>query len=81
MTVMVNIVSPPPEVTALHTQLKKKLEVYMEEQGYTLKHSTDSKVPAIVTVVNSSRVISDIKRDIVRVTGSSFLSLKRFITM
>ena len=69
-SVLVNVVPPPPQILTAHSQLRQKLTDYVLEQGgYRIKHTDQSDVPAIVTIVNSSRVVADIKRDILRVRG------------
>ena len=67
---LVNVIAPPPQILTAHNQLRQKLTDYVLEQGgYRIKHTDQSDVPAIVTIVNSSRVVADIKRDILRVRG------------
>ena len=71
---LVNVVAPPPQILTAHTQLRQKLTDYvMEQKGCRIKHSDQSEVPAIVTIVNSSRVVADIKRDILRVRGIKYV--------
>ena len=66
--------APPPQISTAHTQLRQKLTDYvMEQSGCRIKHSDQSDVPAIVTIVNSSRVVADIKRDILRVRGMKYV--------
>ena len=68
---LVNVVAPPPQVGAVHSELRERLEEHMRERGYRLTIANNNPdVPAVVTAVNSSRVISDIRRDLLRVRGS-----------
>ena len=68
---LVNVVAPPPQVGAVHSELRERLEEHMSERGYRLTLANNNPdVPAVVTAVNSSRVISDIRRDLLRVRGS-----------
>ena len=68
---LVNVVAPPPQVGAVHSELRERLEEHMRERGYRLTLANNNPdVPAVVTAVNSSRVISDIRRDLLRVRGS-----------
>ena len=59
--------APPAEVTGLHHQFHEQLTQWFSSQGKTLTQSNDA--PAIVTIVNSSRIISDIQRDLEIFTG------------
>ena len=43
----------------------------MEQSSCRIQHTDQPEVPAIVTIVNSSRVVADIKRDLSRVTGQT----------
>ena len=67
--IICNIKPPPRQVTSLHQQILHKVEERMAGQKISLERG--SRGPALVTVVNSSRVYADIKRDIeaARLTG------------
>ena len=59
-----NIVTPPGQVSALHTKIVSELTA---AAGNSLQQSAEA--PALVTSVNTSRVVADIKRDLGRVSG------------
>ena len=60
--------SPPPsQVTELHKRLKESVRVSLGAEGLTLLETEEA--PALVTVVNSSRYLADIKRDLALVQG------------
>ena len=59
--------NPPPPIAKLHQEIKEKLTLELSTQNQKLKE--ENSIPAIVTVVNSSRVKSDIRRDLKRVSG------------
>lgn len=63
-----NIVSPPSQVSSLHTKIMTELRT---AAGNSLHQSEEA--PALVTSVNTSRVVADIKRDLSRVTGQTSL--------
>ena len=70
---LVNFVAPPPQISTAHTQLRQKLTDYVKKQsGCRIKHSDQSDVPAIVTIVNESRVMADIDRDIRKAKGIKY---------
>ena len=62
-----NIVSPPGQVSSLHSKIVTELRA---AAGNSLQQSGEA--PALVTSVNTSRVVADIKRDLSRVTGLTF---------
>ena len=66
-----NIVPAPPQVSGLHQQFRERLQSALEtSRGLTLTHSEEA--PAVITVVNSSRVVSDIRRDLGRIQSNVF---------
>ena len=70
VSVLVNVVPPPPQISTAHNHLLQKLTDYvMEQSSCRIQHTDQPEVPAIVTIVNSSRVVADIRRDILRVKG------------
>ena len=73
---LVNVVAPPPQIATAHNQLIQKLTDYVLEQGgYRIKHTDQTDVPAIVTIVNSSRVLADIDRDILKAKGTYIFNM------
>ena len=58
--------SPPGQVASLHTKILTELTA---AAGNCLQQSDEA--PALVTSVNTSRVVADIKRDLGRVTGQT----------
>ena len=73
--------APPPQIATAHNQLIQKLTDYVLEQGgFRIKHTEQTDVPAIVTIVNSSRVVADIKRDILRVRGTKYVREVKLIS-
>ena len=81
----INIVVPPKQITDLHSvfvQGKHRLRLRSannftiaelksecEKVGYSLTESDEG--PALVSVINSSRLVPDIKRDLARFQGIS----------
>ena len=81
----VNIVKPPKQVTNLHDTVVESisllkihslqqilplisgLQTEAEMKGFSLWNSEEG--PALVTIVNSSRIVSDITRDLARIKG------------
>ena len=61
-----NIVSPPGQVSSLHSKIVTELRA---AAGNSFQQSAEA--PALVTSVNTSRVVADIKRDLSRVTGQT----------
>merc|ERR1719186_1298152 len=56
-----NIKSPPSQVKMLHKEIIEKMKSTFSDNGCELVE--DGEGPTLVTVVNASRVKSDIKRD------------------
>ena len=59
------MVEAPEQVSEVHQQLKDQLWSLSESRDISL-YLSDS-APAVVTIINSSRVVSDIRRDLGRV--------------
>ena len=62
-----NVAPPPRQVSNLHQDIVEELRSLCAKQGSELTQSLDA--PAVVTVVNGSRVVSDIRRDLGRCQG------------
>ena len=72
-----NIVPAPPQVSGLHQQFRERLQSALEtSRGLTLTHSEEA--PAVITIVNSSRVVSDIRRDLGRIHSNDFTNILLF---
>ena len=72
--IKIDLKAPPQQVAVLHNGIQKKLQDWFSTQGLTLTQCDEA--PAIITVINSSRIVSDIKRDFGRVTGiTTFFSI------
>merc|ERR1719186_2087725 len=56
-----NIKSPPSQVKMLHKEIIEKMKSTFSDNGCELVE--DGEGPTLVTVVNASRTLSDIKRD------------------
>ena len=54
-------------MTELHKRLKESVRVSLGTKGLTLLETEEA--PALVTVVNSSRYLADIKRDLALAQG------------
>ena len=58
-------------MSGLSQQFREELQSVVEtSRGLTLAHSEEA--PALVTIVNSSRVVSDIRRDLGRIQSNVF---------
>ena len=72
--IKIDLKAPPQQVAVLHNGIQKKLQEWFSTQGLTLTQCDEA--PAIITVINSSRIVSDIKRDFGRATGiTTFFSI------
>ena len=67
--IFVNFPTPPRAVYPLQQLVIEELTSWFTSQGVNLLLSYNCDIPAIVTVVNSSRIVSDIRRDLGRCTG------------
>ena len=65
--IKVNFCAPPSQVADLYQKIKEKIEEWFITQGLILTQCDEA--PAVVTVINSSRVVSDIRRDFGRIKG------------
>ena len=68
---LVKVVSPPSKIATAHSQIIKKLE----KRGCLIQDTNQPDVPAIVTIVNSSRVLADIDRDILKAKGTYIFNM------
>ena len=67
----------PAQVSGLHQQFREQLQSVVENsRGLTLDHSEEA--PAVITIVNSSRVVSDIRRDLGRIQSNEFTNTDTF---
>lgn len=78
--VSLQIVEPPQQVKSLHEHFIEELTSWFKKHQITLLESRATfDVPAIITVVNSSRVVSDIKRDLGRKKGDKMkLNIRKY---
>ena len=56
------IACPPPQVSMIHQEIIRKLEERFQSQGLNLIRGDSG--PAVVVVVNNSRLVMDVKRDL-----------------
>ena len=61
------MVKAPPQVSEVQQELKA--ELWSLAEGRDIRLDDSEVAPALVTIINSSRVGSDIRRDLGRVQG------------
>ena len=64
--ISLRIHEPPSQVRGLHKQVMEGMRRRLESQEIGL---SEGEGPVLVTVVNSSRVLTDVRRDLARVKG------------
>ena len=70
----------PAQVSGLHQQFRAKLQSEVETSR-GLKLTQSEEAPAVITIVNSSRVVADIKRDLGRIHGSVLRKMFYYILL
>ena len=68
----VNFIQTPPGFEILHNELVDQITTWFAQQELNIEKATDDSQDAlpIVTILNRSRVASDIKRELAKVKGS-----------
>jgi hypothetical protein len=64
LVILCKIIAPPPQVSAIHQQIKSLLEERLISESLHLAEGESG--PAVVVAVNNSRIAADVKRDLAK---------------